>query len=284
MAVVGKSNGQRQDGESRLAYSHGPPLVTQFTPPPPPFGFVERPRLRGRLERGLDEPVTLVCGPAGSGKTTLLASALRDTAAWASLEPGDDEPGRFWEAVLTALRAAGAVPEDSALDALAPPVHDSRTAFVPLLVNALAELPEPVVLVLDELQVVRSRECLAQLGLLVLHAPSTLRLVLSARADPALPLHVLRVRGRLVEIPAADLALDEGEAAELMVAHGLELPDRLVRALCARTEGWGAGLRLAALSLQGRADPERVISRFAGDDRAVGDYLLAEVLDRQSPE
>src|SRR3954447_10039038 len=284
MPTAGKSEGQLVDGEPVRVSSHGPPLVTQFTPPPPPFGFVERPRLRARLERGLDEPVTLVCGPAGSGKTTLLASALRGRAAWASLEPGDDEPGRFWGAVLTALQIAGAVPEGSALESLAPPVHDSRTAFVPLLVNALAELPEPVVLVLDELQVVRSRECLAQLGFLVLHAPPTLRLVLSARADPALPLHVLRVRGRLIEIRAADLAFGEGEAAELMLAHGLELPDRLVRALCARTEGWGAGLRLAALSLQGRDDPEHFVSRFAGDDRAVGDYLLAEVLDRQPPE
>src|SRR3954469_21438209 len=268
MAVVGKSDGQLEDGDVALAYAHGPPLVTQFTPPPPPFGFVERPRLRALLERGLDEPVTLVCGPAGSGKTTLLASALRERAAWASLEPGDDEPGRFWGAVLAALRVAGAVPEDSALDALAPPVHESRTAFVPLLVNALAELPEPVVLVLDELQVVRSRECLAQLGFLVLHAPPTLRLVLSARADPALPLHVLRVRGRLVEIRAAELAFGEGEAAELLVAHGLELPDRLVRALCARTEGWGAGLRLAALSLQGRDDPEHFVSGLSRADPA----------------
>jgi LuxR family maltose regulon positive regulatory protein len=284
MPVAGKSDGQLENGELLVAPSHAPPLVTQFTPPPPPFGFVERPRLRALLERGLEEPVTLVCGPAGSGKTTLLASALRGRAAWASLESGDDEPGRFWGAVLTALRTAGAVPEGSALAALAPPVRESRTAFVPLLVNALAELPEPVVLALDELQVVRSRECLAQLGFLVLHAPPALRLVLSARADPALPLHVLRVRGRLVEIRAADLAFTESEAAELMAAHGLDLPGHLVRALCARTEGWGAGLRLAALGLQGRDDPERFVARFAGDDRAVGDYLLAEVLDRQSPE
>ncbi len=184
MPVAGKSEGHLQDGQLVVAYSHGPALVTQFTPPPPPFGFVERPRLRELLERGLQEPVTLVCGPAGSGKTKLLASALRGSAAWASLEPGDDEPGRFWGAVLTALRVAGAIPEGSALDSLAPPVHESRTAFVPLLLNALAELQEPVVLVLDELQVVRSRECLAQLGFLVLHAPPALRLVLSARADP----------------------------------------------------------------------------------------------------
>src|SRR3954464_11671943 len=109
MSVAGKSKGHLEDGEIRLASSHVPSLVTQFTPPPPPFGFVERPRLRARLERGLDEPVTLVCGPSGRGKTTLVASALRGRAAWASLEPGADEPGRFWGAVLTALQIAGAV-------------------------------------------------------------------------------------------------------------------------------------------------------------------------------
>jgi LuxR family transcriptional regulator, maltose regulon positive regulatory protein len=279
----GKSSGHSGDAEAATALVHGPPLVTQFSPPAPPYGYVERPRLRALLERGLREPLTLVSGPAGSGKSTLLASAVAPGAAWVSLEAGDDEPSRFWGAVLTALRLAGAVPPDSALDALAPPVRESRTAFVPLLVNALAELSEPVVLVLDDLHVVRSRECLSQLGFLVLHAPPTLHLVLSARSDPALPLHVLRVRGRLVDIRAADLAFDEAEAAELLAAHGLSVPDRLVCALTARTEGWGAGLRLAALSLQGRDDPERFVSQFAGDDRAVGDYLLAEVLDRQPP-
>lgn len=281
MPMAGKSGSHPADEGPRGPLRNGPPLVTQFSPPAAPCGFVERPRLRELVERGLREPVTLVCGPAGSGKSTLLASAVGTRAAWVSLEPGDDEPGRFWSAVLTALRSAGAVPPDSALDALAPPVHESRSAFVPLLVNALAELPEPVVLVLDDLQAVRSRECLAQLAFLVLHAPPTLRLVLSARSDPALPLHVLRVRGRLVDIRAADLAFDESEAEQLLRAHGLALPERLVRALTARTEGWGAGLRLAALGLQGRDDPERFVSQFAGDDRAVGDYLLAEVLDRQ---
>src|SRR3954466_12139541 len=138
MPVVGKSDGQREDSDGVLGSTHAPPLVSQFTAPVSPFGFVERPRLRARLERGLDEPVTLVCGPAGSGKTTLLASALRDRAAWASLEPGEDEPGGVWGAVLTALRTAGAIPQGSALDSLAPPVHASRTAFVPLLLNALA--------------------------------------------------------------------------------------------------------------------------------------------------
>ena len=257
-------------------------------PPPPPFGLVERARLNERLERGLTEPVTLICGPAGSGKTALLSSVLGqgrdDRVAWVSLEPGDDDPAHFWDSVLASLRIAGAAPAGSALAALASPLRDSRRRFMPLLVNALAELEEPVILVLEDIHIVRSHECLNDLSFLVLHAPEQLRLVLGARADPALPLHVLRVRGRLTEIRAAELAFTESEAAALLEAHGLSLSSELVTALCARTEGWAAGLRLAALSLQGRDDPERFVREFAGDDRVVGDYLLAEVLDRQPPD
>src|SRR3954452_20660297 len=265
-----------------------PTLVTQFAPPSPPFGHVERPRLLERVERGLVEPVTLVCGPAGSGKTALLSSALGPgcphRVAWVSLEPGDDDPAGFWRAVLASLTLAGAAAPGSALAALAPPVRDSRHMFMPLLVNALAELDAPIVLVLDDVHVLRSRECLNDLSFLVLHAPNELRLVLGARTDPALPLHVLRVRARLTEIRVADLAFTEPEAAALLAAHGLDLAPELVSALVARTEGWAAGLRLAALSLQGRDDPERFVTEFAGDDRVVGDYLVAEVLDRQPPK
>src|SRR4051794_1835870 len=264
-----------------------PTLVTQFAPPSPPFGHVERRRLLERVERGLVEPVTLVCGPAGSGKTALLSSALGPgcayPVAWVSLEPGDDDPAAFWRAVLASLTLAGAAAPRAALAALAPPVRDSRLMFMPLLVNALAELDAPIVLVLDDVHVLRSRECLNDLSFLVLHAPDQLRLVLGARTDPALPLHVLRVRARLTEIRVADLAFMEPEAAALLAAHGLDLAPELVSALVARTEGWAAGLRLAALSLQGRDDPERFVTEFAGDDRVVGDYLVAEVLDRQPP-
>jgi LuxR family maltose regulon positive regulatory protein len=241
-----------------------------------------------RVERGLREPVTLVCGPAGSGKTALLSSALgRDCAhrvAWVSLEPGNDDAAGFWQAVLASLALAGAAPSGSALATLAPPVRDSRHIFMPLLVNALAELDAPIVLVLDDVHVLRARECLNDLSFLVLHAPDQLRLVLGARTDPALPLHVLRVSGRLTEIRVADLAFTEPEAAALLSAHGLDLAPALVSALVVRTEGWAAGLRLAALSLQGRDDPERFVTEFAGDDRVVGDYLVAEVLDRQPPK
>jgi LuxR family maltose regulon positive regulatory protein len=281
---IGGPPGGRQHAARR---GPAPLLVTQVAMPAPPAGIVLRPRLAELLGDGLDGFTTLVCAPAGSGKTSLLSAELRreelPPPAWVSLGVGDDEPGRFWGMVLASLRAAGVVPEGSALDTLAPPVRESRRGFMPLLVNALAELEDPVVLVLDDLHLVRSRECLSQLAFLLLHAPVTLRLVLSTRSDPALPLHLLRVRGQLVEIRAADLAFTEDEAAALLATHGVTLTDELVGTLCARTEGWGAGLRLAALSLKGRDEPARFVEEFAGDDRAVGDYLLAEVLDRQPP-
>src|SRR5690349_6857151 len=132
---------------SAAAVRRAPALVTQFAVPPSPFGMVERPRLTQRVQAGIQRPVTLVCAPAGSGKTALVAMSV-ERAAWVTLEATEDEPGRMWDAVLTALDLAGAVAPDSALAGLAAPVNDSRDTFMPLLVNALAALPEPVVLVL----------------------------------------------------------------------------------------------------------------------------------------
>src|SRR4051794_1162247 len=148
--------------------------------------------------------------------------------AWITLEPADDDPSRLWAAVLTALERAGAAPADSALAALAAPLRESRAGFMPLLVNALAALSEPVVLVLDDVHVLRAHECHRQLGFLVLHAPDTLRLVLTARSDPPLPLHVLRVRGGLAEIRVSDLAFTLEETAQLLRAHDVELAPELV--------------------------------------------------------
>src|SRR4051794_5200466 len=200
MPRAGESAGRRA-GAHRPPALRAPPLVTQLAVPTAPVGMVDRPRLRSRLEEGLAQPVTLVCAPAGSGKTALVADGVRgrgDVVAWVSLEPSDDDAGRLWEAVLASLALAGAVPPGSALAGLAPPVPESRGAFMPLLVNALAELPDRVVLVLDDVHLLRSRECTAQLAFLLAHAPETLRLVLISRLDPAVPLHVLRVSGRLV--------------------------------------------------------------------------------------
>ncbi|WP_147447800.1 LuxR C-terminal-related transcriptional regulator [Solirubrobacter pauli] len=270
---------------SRRRLRH-PCLATQLVVPRLPAGMVDRPRLTARLERGRAEPVTLVCAPAGSGKTSLVAStvpAWPERVAWVSLEPSDNAPERFWNIVLVALERAGVAPPGSALAELAAPLDRSEGVFAPLLVNALAELPEPVALVFDDLQYIRSRPCLAQLSSLLVHLPGAVRLVLIGRSEPPLPLHRLRLSGRLVEIRGRDLAFTEDEAAALLQAHGLDLGPKLIRALRLRTEGWSAGLRLAALGLRGHADPEAFVTQFAGDDRTVADYLLAEVLDQQPP-
>jgi LuxR family maltose regulon positive regulatory protein len=137
--------------------------------------------------------------------------------------------------------------------------------------------------VLDDVHVLRARRCLEQLGELVAHPPQRLRLVLGSRSDPVLPLHLPRLHGSLTEIRARELAFSPPEAQELLLAHGLELGAELAETLCRRTEGWAAGLRLAALSLQRQPDPERFVAEFAGDDRVVADYLLAEVLHGERP-
>ena len=259
-----------------------PPLVTTLLPPRLPPAHIRRPRLIERLERGVAGPLTLVCGPPGSGKTSLLCSWLQERSgaervAWVSLDQSSDAPAVLWSAVLTALRG------DSAEPSIAPPVRGSHLTFMPRLVNALAELPETSILVLDDVHVLRSRECIAQLSFLTLHLPPTLRIVLSGRAEPPLPLHVSRVLGTLTEIRSSDLAFTGSEAAELLAAHELPLGDAHLATLCARTEGWAAGLRLAALGLKGCDDRERFLAEFGGDDRVVADYLVAEVLDHQTP-
>ena len=236
----------------------GAPL-TQISPPPRVRFLVARPRL---LDQVGSATVSLVCGPAGSGKTTLLTDWVRSfpRVAWLSLEPEDDEPFRLWRAVLESLRRADALPCGSAAAALSTACRGAGAGFEPALVNALAELPAPIVLVLDDVHVLRSPECLAQLGFLLLHLPSPHRIVLASRSDPALPLHVLRVRTGLAELRAADLAFSVSETSELLGAHELDLPAALVIRLQARTEGWAAGVRMAALALQ-RGDDPRVSSR-----------------------
>ena len=247
-----------------------PLLATQLAIPPLPRGIVERTRLREALDHGLDGPLTLICGPAGSGKTILLSSTLAEYAgrvAWVSLNPGDDRPGRLAAALQAVLGTGGLAVDESPLT----------------LVEVVAAVREPVVLALDDVHVLRARRCLEQLSALVMHPPENLRLVLCSRSDPVLPLHQARLHGSLTEIRVRDLAFTPSEANDLLLSHGLELGPDLVETLCRRTEGWAAGLRLAALGLQNRPDPEQFVADFAGDDRVVADYLLAEVLSGERP-
>lgn len=236
------------------------------------------------LSAGADGGVTLVCAPAGSGKTILLRSwieeaGLTERAAWVSVERGEQDAQRFWLSIIERLRSA--VGPDAFVETLAPTPGFDGEAVVERLVSELGSLDEPVVLVIDDLQELASVDALAQLERLIAQRPRLLRVVLATRRDPQLGLHRVRVAGELTEIRAADLRFTVDETSELLAVAGIVLADQSVAVLVSRTEGWAAGLRLAALSLVGHTDPERFVDEFSGSERTVADYLLAEVLERQ---
>jgi LuxR family transcriptional regulator, maltose regulon positive regulatory protein len=247
---------------------------------------VARARLLELLDAGVQDLVTVLTGPAGSGKTVLLGSWVTTSAvlpgpvAWVSLDAADNDPARFWSYLLAGLRQSGAAPPSGRLGSLDLPIGGPDRGFVLELAAALAALEKPVVVVLDDLHEITNPAVLDGLAAVLRRSPAALRLVLATREDLPLPLARLRVGGLLTEIPAAELAFTAGEAAALLASHGLVLADADLALLRARTEGWAAGLRLAALSLQDHPDPEGFIAGFAGSNRAVADFLLQEVLGR----
>jgi LuxR family transcriptional regulator, maltose regulon positive regulatory protein len=280
----------RRPADQQSADPEPPLLGTKLTTPAVPFRVVSRPRLLALLDDGAQQLLTLVSAPAGAGKTTLLAAWSSEgqrpgPVAWLSLDPGDNQPARFWAHALAALCRSGAVPPKSALQSLAPRPGSEQT-FLPLLVTGLAELSTPVVLILDDAHELTDASVLEELEFLLRHAPPQLRLVLATRVDPPLPLQRLRVSGQLAQLREADLAFTTAEVADLLAAcdHQPKLSEDDLALLQARTEGWAAGLRLAALSLQDQPDPHRFVTEFAGDDQSIADYLVREVLDRQPEE
>jgi LuxR family transcriptional regulator, maltose regulon positive regulatory protein len=248
-------------------------------------GVVNRPGLSGRL--GGPARVTVLAAPPGSGKTVLLRSwisgaGLAGRAAWVAAGRDEHDPQRFWLSVLNALRATSAGSELVRALTAAPDLDG--WAMVERLLTDLALLAEPLWLVIDDLHELGSDQARRQLELLMLRAPHELRFVLASRHDLRLGLHRLRLAGDLAEIRADDLRFSPAEARELFAAAGVELPGPALELLYDRTEGWAAGLRLAALSLAGRDDPARFAAEFSGSDRTVAEYLLAEVLDRQGEQ
>jgi LuxR family transcriptional regulator, maltose regulon positive regulatory protein len=245
-------------------------------------GVVSRRALLRRLDEA--ERVVRISAPAGSGKTVLIRSwiaeaGLAQRTAWVQVDRQERDPQRFWIAVADALRDAAA---GSALvgPLTAAPDLDGW-AITERLLKDLTALPDRLWLVIDDVHELRSAEALAQLELLVLEAPPELRLVLVTRHDVRLGLHRLRLERELTEIRGDDLRFTVAEAAELFDTAGVRLAEPAVVLLHRRTEGWAAGLRLAALSLAGHPDPGRFAAEFCGTERTVAEYLLAEVLDRQ---
>ena len=265
-------------------------LATKLHVPGPRPGFVPRPRLAQRLDEGLGQGLILVCAPAGSGKTVLLADWARlgrPPAAWLSLDAGDNDPARFWRHALAALDHVCPGISERVSPLLGPPAPVSFEGLATALINELAAGPgageRP--LVLDDYHLIGSQPAHASLGFLLEHRPPALSVVLASRADPPLPLARLRARGQLAELRAAELRFTIGEAAAMLrEAAGADLPDPAVAVLADRTEGWAAGLQLAALSLRGQADVAGFVSAFTGSNRYVLDFLAEEVLERQSEQ
>ncbi|HEX5300399.1 MAG TPA: LuxR C-terminal-related transcriptional regulator [Streptosporangiaceae bacterium] len=258
-------------------------LATKLHVPPPPPGLVPRPRLAQALGEGLARGRVLVCAPAGSGKTALLAGWARGggrLVAWLGLDAGDSDPARFWRYAVAALDRA----RPGLAGRVGPPPPGSPEGLVTALINELAAGPGPdeVLLVLDDYHLIDSGPVHESVAFLLENLPPGLRIVVSGRADPPLPLARLRARGQLAELRAADLRFTGEEAAALLdEAAGPGLPTAAVAALVARTEGWAAGLQLAGLSLRGHADAAGFVAAFGGSHRFVLDYLADEVLDGQ---
>ena len=253
-------------------------------PRAPAGRFLARPALFERLSAAAPGTVTLVCAPAGSGKTVLLRSwaAEEDGAvAWVTVERGERDAQRFWLSLIDALAAATG---DEVIERVSPAPSFAGAPVVERLLAQLERLEEPLELVIDDLHELGSDDALAWLELLLARVPEQLRVLLATREEATLGLHRLRVAGELTELRGPDLRFALDETRGLLRASGIRVSDTAVAALQERTEGWPAGVRLAAISLSSHPDPERFVSEFSGSERTVAGYLLAEVLERQPTE
>lgn len=264
-------------------------LVTKITIPPLRSAFLPRSHLLEILKQSRAVPLTLLSAPAGFGKTTLLSAWPQqdcqhtDQAAWLSLDEQDNDPTRFWTYVIAALRHSGSCLStigEAALAMLHAPEPPLLTSALTSLINDLAALAQDTVLILDDYHVIREQAIHESLQFMLDHLPPSLHLCLSSRVDPPLTLARLRAKGLLVEMRDRDLRLSNEEAAEfLKEIMGLSLSEAEVHRLEQRTEGWIAGLQLAALSMRRHTDVSAFVRAFTGSHRLILDYVQEEILE-----
>ncbi len=261
-----------------------PILTSKITAPGVPDWAIPRGRITELIAQGTRWcPLTVLTGPAGTGKTmamALWAAAESGPVTWVSLDEFDNRPRVFWSYVVAALRRSGvAVPSPAATRG-----RPGDDLFLLRLTAALAVLDRPVTLVLDDLHLLTEPTVLKGLDFLLRNVGAGLRMVVASRMDPLLPVHRYRAAGQLTEIRASDLAFGIDEAGLLLARHGCKLTADMLESLTQRTEGWAAGLRLAAISLAAHPDPGQFVSELAGENSALTGYLVAEVLNTQTRE
>ena len=267
-----------------------PLLKTKLYIPPVRPRLVSRPRLIERLNAGLHRKLTLISAPAGFGKTTLVSEWVQAmgeatppiAAAWLSLDESDNHATRFLTYLVAALQTIEANIAKGVLSVLQSPQPPPIEAVLTSMTNEIDVIPDRIVLVLDDYHTIESSPVDDALTFLLEHLPPQMHLVIATREDPHLSLARLRARGQLSELRATDLRFTSSEAAKFLnQVMGLALSSDQVTTLETRTEGWIAGLQLAALSMQGQEDAAGLISAFAADDRYIADYLVDEVLARR---
>ena len=270
-------------------------LATKLYIPPPPPRAILRPRLIRWLDDGLHRKLTLISAPAGFGKTTLLsawaASLSTDfgppmnsrslSVAWLSLDEGDSDPTRFLTYLIAALRTVVENIGERLLGVLQTPQPPPTETILTALLNEIAGTQDSIVLVLDDYHIIDSAIVDNGLTFLIEHLPPQLRVVIATREDPQLPLARLRARDQLTELRVTDLRFTPSEAADFLRTMGLDLSAEDIEALETRTEGWIAGLQLAAISMQGHEDTAAFIKSFTGGHHFVMDFLVEEVLQQQ---
>ena len=263
-----------------------PILTTKLYIPPPQPKIVLRPRLIERLNEALHRKLTLLSASAGFGKTTLLGewvAGCERPAAWLSVDEGDNDPARFLTYLVAALQTTIA-PNigEGVLRVLQSPQPPPTEKILTVLLNEIDTVEDDFVLVLDDYHVIDAEAVDEALSFVLEHLPPCMHLVIATREDPNLPLARLRGRGQLTELRVDDLRFTPSEAAEFLnEAMGLSLSAQDIGALEVRTEGWIAGLQMAALSMRGHEDATSFIKSFTGSHRFVLDYLVEEVLGQQ---
>ena len=250
--------------------------------------FIPRPHLIDKINSGIERKLTLISAPAGFGKTTLLSewvAQCKKPVAWLSLDESDDDLVRFLHYFFSALQTISKDIGRGVISTLHVPQKPPIDSVLAALVNEIATVPDDFILILDDYHVIKSQQIHDALTFLLDHLPPQMHLIIVTRADPPLPVANLRGRGQVNELRATDLRFTVEEAAEFLnQVTGLKLSADDIDALSERTEGWIAGLQMAAVSMKGRDDLSAFIQAFTGSNRYIMDYLIEEVIQRQPPD